>query len=251
MAEKITTQKPKDRIRLKGLFLTGLFFLLPLYFTFILVKLVIAWLKDLLHDTFHVIFSLIFGSFLGDFYDKIEWLFLFLIGLPIVLAFLILVGWAARNIMGRKILDWADETTQKIPLLGGIYSAARQLVDTVFLKGKESYKRVVMVEYPRKGCWVIAFVTGESTDTVQDSIEDLGDDNYLLNVFVPTTPNPTSGFLVFFKKTEVIPLDISVEEGLKLVISGGILTPEADMQKQEQKETENTKEGDPAVETVR
>lgn len=228
MAEE-TVQKPKEGLKLRRLFLTGLIFILPLYITWILVKLVIAWLKGLLHDTFHLVFSLTFGSVLGDYYDKIEWIFLFLIGLPIVLTFIVLVGWAAKNIMGKRVLGWAEETVTRIPLLGGIYSGARKFVDTVFLKGKESYKRVILVEYPRKGCWVIAFVTGESTSTVQQSVgEKEGSDDTFLNVFVPTTPNPTSGFLVFFRKSDVIPLDLSVEEGLKLVISGGVLAPAAD-----------------------
>jgi uncharacterized membrane protein len=226
-----SVQKPREGLRLKRLFLTGLIFILPLYITWILVKLVIAWLKGLLHDTFHFAFSLIFGNVLGGYYEKIEWVFLFLIGLPIVLAFIVLVGWAAKNIMGKRVLGWAEDAVTRIPLLGGIYSGARKFVDTVFLKGKESYKRVILVEYPRKGCWVIAFVTGESTATVQSSVDEkTGAGDRLLNVFVPTTPNPTSGFLVFFRKSDVVPLDISVEEGLKLVISGGVLAPSADVE---------------------
>jgi uncharacterized membrane protein len=244
MEEK--TEKPKQGLRLRGLFITGLILILPLYITVLLVRLVIAWLKDMLHDTFSLVFRLIFGTFLGGYYDRIEWLFLFLIGLPIVIAFIIVVGWAAQKVLGKRILLWSESTVKKLPLLGGIYSAARQLVDTVFLKGKESYKRVVLVEYPRKGCWVIAFVTGESTATIQKSIKDVPwtREEHLLNVFVPTTPNPTSGFLVFFRKSEVIPLDISVEDGLKLVISGGILVPQSD--KEDQPVVEAGPEAEPA-----
>jgi uncharacterized membrane protein len=225
--QRVSVAKARKRRGLKGLFITGLIFILPLYITWILVKLVVAWLKDLLHDTFSLLFRLTFGNFLGEYYARIEWVFLFLIGLPIVLAFIIIVGWAAQNLLGKRILAWAERTAKKIPLLGGIYSASRQLVDTVFLKGKESYKRVVMVEYPRRGCWVLAFVTGESSRRIPRIPDEKGgvDGEGHLNVFVPTTPNPTSGFLVFFKKSDVIPLDISVEDGLKLVISGGILEP--------------------------
>jgi uncharacterized membrane protein len=232
-------EKPKQGLRLRGLFITGLIFILPLYITVLLGKLVIAWLKGMLHDTFSLAFRLIFGTFLGEYYGRIEWLFLFLIGLPIVIAFIMAVGWAAQKVLGKRVLLWSESTVKKLPLLGGIYAAARQLVDTVFLKGKGSYRRVVLVEYPRKGCWVLAFVTGESTATIQKSIEDVPwtEEEHLLNVFVPTTPNPTSGFLVFFRKSEVVPLDISVEDGLKLVISGGILVPESDLGDMPQVET--------------
>jgi len=247
MEEK--AEKQKQGLRLRGLFITGLILILPLYITVLLVRLVIAWLKDMLHDTFSLVFRLIFGTFLGEYYTRIEWLFLFLIGLPIVIAFIVAVGWAAQKVLGKRILRWSEGAVKRLPLLGGIYSAARQLVDTVFLKGKESYKRVVLVEYPRKGCWVIAFVTGESTATIQKSIEDVPwtEEEHLLNVFVPTTPNPTSGFLVFFRKSEVIPLDISVEDGLKLVISGGILAPGIDADEMPKSKPEPEPEPEPAA----
>lgn len=225
--------KTKGGLKIKRLFVTGLIFILPLYITVILMKLVIAWLRGLLHDTFHLAFSLLFGTFLGEHYDKIETLFLFIIGLPIVITFIVVIGWAARNWLGKKVLGWAEGSVKRVPLLGGIYSGARQFVDTVFISGKEKYKRVVMVEYPREGCWVLAFVTGESPKMVKKSLDEKeGEEGGILNVFVPTTPNPTSGFLVFLKKSEVIPLDISVEEGLKLVISGGILAPPVEEGKQ-------------------
>jgi len=218
-------KKDKKGHGIKGLLLTGLIFILPLYITWILLKLVIGWLKGLLSDTFGLFFKLTIGNFIGAYYEKIEWVFLFVIGLPIIIVFLIVVGWAAQNLFGKKILVWAENSVKKIPFLGGIYSASRQLVDTVFLKGKENYKRVVMIEYPRKGTWMMAFVTGENSkiNPFKDSQTDL----QTLSVFVPTTPNPTSGFLVFVKKEEVVPVDISVEDGLKLIISGGILEPSA------------------------
>jgi hypothetical protein len=98
--QRVSVTKARKRRGLKGLFITGLIFILPLYITWILVKLVVAWLKDLLHDTFSLLFRLTFGNFLGEYYARIEWVFLFLIGLPIVLAFIIIVGWAAQNLMG-------------------------------------------------------------------------------------------------------------------------------------------------------
>ena len=226
-------KKPKGKLRLRNLFITGLIIILPLYITVILFKLVIGWLRGLLHDTFNLAFRLILGPFLGDFYDKIEWVFLFLIGLPIVLSFILFIGWAARRVFGKKVLQWAEDTVRRLPVLGGVYSGSKQLVDTILVRGRESYQRVVLVEYPRKGCWVIAFVTGESTQVIQRSVQEKAGnpEDTLLNVFVPTTPNPTSGFLVFFRKSDVIPLNISVEDGMKVVFSGGILEPSDEMHK--------------------
>lgn len=228
--KKPEEKKKKEGMGLKGLFLTGLIFMLPLYITFILLKLVVAWLRESLHDTFHLLFELTFGRYLGDFYDRIEWMFLFLIGLPVVLAFIVVVGWAAKNVLGKRILKWAESSVKKVPLLGGIYSSSRQLVDTVFLKGKANYQRVVLVEFPRPGVWMLGFVTGEARGIIRRQVtQDDGID--VLNVFVPTTPNPTSGFLCFYRKSEVRSLDMSVEDGLKLVISGGILNPEDKLEK--------------------
>ena len=176
--KKPEEKKKKEGMGLKGLFLTGLIFILPLYITFILLKLVIAWLRESLHGTFHLLFELTFGRYLGDFYDRIEWMFLFLIGLPVVLCFIVVVGWAAKNVLGKRILRWAESSVKKVPLLGGIYSSSRQLVDTVFLKGKASYQRVVLVEFPRPGCWMLGFVTGEARGTLRRQVtQDDGSDS--------------------------------------------------------------------------
>ncbi|MFH1435109.1 MAG: DUF502 domain-containing protein, partial [Pseudomonadota bacterium] len=139
-----TEKKPVGKPRLRNLFITGLIIILPLYITVILVKLVIGWLRGLLHDTFNLAFKLILGPFLGDFYDRIEWVFLFLIGLPVVLAFILFLGWAARRVFGKKALQWAEDGVRRIPVLGGVYSGSKQLVDTILVRGRESYQRVVL-----------------------------------------------------------------------------------------------------------
>lgn len=217
-------EKHKKGFNFKRTFVTGLLLILPLYITFFLLKLVVIWLRSLLHDTFHLSFGIIFGKTVGEFYSKHETFFLFLIGLPIVIGFITGVGWAAKYWFGKRALGWAEENVMKIPIVGGVYSGAKQLIDTLFVKGKEKYKRVVLVEYPRKGCWVLGFITGESSKEIKTGVE--RDEEQIVNIFVPTTPNPTSGFLVFFKQSEVVPLDISVEDGMKMLISGGILKPE-------------------------
>ncbi|HQD40060.1 MAG TPA: DUF502 domain-containing protein, partial [Bacillota bacterium] len=108
----------------------------------------------------------------------------------------------------------------KVPVMNSVYSALKQVVDAFSPDQTNAFQRVAMVEYPRKGTWSIGFVTGISSGEVQRKTE-----HEVLNIFIPTTPNPTSGFLIFVPKQDVIFLEMSVEDGLKLIISGGVITP--------------------------
>jgi len=225
-----TTKAPgkKQGIGVKNAFITGLIIITPLYITWLLLRLVAGWIRSTLHAAFHAVFSLVFGAAMGEFYDKHETVFLFVLGAPIVFGALVFIGWAAKNWVGKRVLAWGEARFKRIPIIGGIYSGARQFVDTVVVKGKESYKRVVMVEFPRRGCWVVGFVTTEDVRFLRSGGKeaDMGEgEGKLMSIFVPTTPNPTSGYLFFFRESEVLPLDITVEEGLKLVVSGGVLQP--------------------------
>ena len=114
---------------------------------------------------------------------------------------------------GERVLD-------KMPVVRTIYSAIKQIMQTVMSTNSESFRDVVLVEYPRKGIWVIGFVTGETKGEVQTLNKET-----LINVFIPTTPNPTSGFLLFLPKKDLIYMKMKVEDAVKMVISGGIVTP--------------------------
>ena len=114
---------------------------------------------------------------------------------------------------GERVLD-------KMPVVRTIYGAIKQIMETVMSTNSESFREVVLVEYPRKGIWVIGFVTGETKGEVQSLNK-----NQLINIFIPTTPNPTSGFLLFLPKQDLVYLDMKVEDAVKMVISGGIVTP--------------------------
>jgi uncharacterized membrane protein len=107
-----------------------------------------------------------------------------------------------------------------MPIVRHIYGALKQVFESVLAQKKGAFRQVVLVEYPRRGAWVIGFVTSTSTGEIQNHFEE-----ETLNVFVPTTPNPTSGFLLFVPREDLVPLHMSIEEGLKLVVSGGIVTP--------------------------
>ena len=138
-------------------------------------------------------------------------------GLEILISVLIItfIGWISLSFIGRKLFDYFEAILNKIPILRTIYSAVGQLTET-FAKSKSDKKSVVLVEYPRKGTWAVGFATKENKGEIRNKV---GED--LINVFVPTTPNPTSGFLLMFQKKEVIFLDITFEQASKFIVSAG------------------------------
>ena len=123
--------------------------------------------------------------------------------------------------IGRTLLKVGERVLDNTPVVRSIYGAIKQVMETVMSTNSESFREVVLVEYPRKGIWVIGFVTGETKGEVQSLNKET-----LINVFIPTTPNPTSGFLLFLPKKDLIYMKMKVEDAVKMVISGGIVTPE-------------------------
>ena len=142
-------------------------------------------------------------------------------GLEILISiFLItLIGWLSLSFIGKRLFDLFENVLNKIPILRTIYSAVGQLIET-FTKSKSGKKNVVLIEYPRKGIWAVGFATNENTGEIKKKTG-----QELINVFVPTTPNPTSGFLIMFPKNEVIYLDLSFEEASKFIVSAGSTNP--------------------------
>jgi len=142
-------------------------------------------------------------------------------GLEILIAvFLItLIGWLSLSFLGKKLLDLFNNILKRIPILRTIYSAIGQMTET-FTKTDKEKKNVVLVEYPRKGSWAVGFATKENSGEISDKTK-----KNLINVFVPTTPNPTSGFLLMFPKDEVIYLDLTFEEASKFIVSAGTSNP--------------------------
>ena len=131
-----------------------------------------------------------------------------------------LIGFLSLSFIGRKLLDVFDNILKKIPILRTIYSAIVQMTET-FTKSDNNKKNVVLVEYPRKGSWAVGFATRENTGEISNKTQ-----RKLINVFVPTTPNPTSGFLLMFPKEDVIYLDLTFEEASKFIVSAGTSNPD-------------------------
>lgn len=144
-------------------------------------------------------------------------------GFGIISAFIILtlLGALTSNFFGNAIIKYGERLVDRLPIIRNIYGALKQIFQTIASKSDNNFQRVVMLEYPRKDCWAIAFVTTEAKGEIKAS-----HDKELLCVFLPTTPNPTSGFLLFVPKEEVIELDMSVESAAKLIISAGLVMPE-------------------------
>ena len=142
------------------------------------------------------------------------------IGLIISIVVITFIGAITPGFIGRTLLKAGERVLDKMPVVRSIYGAIKQIMETVMSTNSDSFREVVLVEYPRKKIWVIGFVTGETKGEVQTL-----NDETLINVFIPTTPNPTSGFLLFVPKKDLIYMKMKVEDAVKMVISGGIVTP--------------------------
>lgn len=143
-----------------------------------------------------------------------------LVGLAVPLSFILLIGLMARNIAGRWLLDLGERILQGIPLAGAVYKTLKQILETLFKDSKNKFRRVVMIEYPRNGIWTLGFVTGTVSESLQSHLS-----KPMLSIFIPTTPNPTSGWYAIVPEDEVINLSLSIEEAFKVLISGGIVNP--------------------------
>ena len=144
------------------------------------------------------------------------------LGIIAALLFFVVVGWFATNFLGRLLLRLSEYILDRMPVIRTLYSAIKQLFETIMASRSQAFRDVVMLQYPRQGVWSIGFVTGRTQGEVQEATQ-----HETVNIFVPTTPNPTSGYLLFVPKQELIYLSMSVEEGVKLVVSAGIITPQA------------------------
>jgi uncharacterized membrane protein len=142
------------------------------------------------------------------------------VGLTVPLLCILLIGLMARNIAGRWLLDVGEQLLQAIPLAGSVYKTLKQLLETLLKDTNSKFRRVILVEYPRQGVWAIAFVTGSLSNEIQSQLT-----RPMLSVFIPKTPNPTTGWYAIVPEDEVVNLPMSVENAFKIVISGGIVTP--------------------------
>lgn len=142
-------------------------------------------------------------------------------GFLIAAALFLTTGFFARNLIGRRFISYGEQILNRIPLIRNVYKAVKQIRDVFVRRDGAVFQRVCIVEYPRKGVFAVAFVTSDEQGIVQEAVG-----KKMLSIFLPTTPNPTSGFLLYISEDETTPLDVSVEDAMKLIISGGAYLPE-------------------------
>ena len=141
-------------------------------------------------------------------------------GLITVFIFFAIIGFITTGLLGRMFSTFFEKILSKMPVLRNIYSGLKQLFETILSQKSNSFREVVLIEYPREGIWAMGFLTGDTKGEVNRKTK-----NQMVNIFLPTTPNPTSGFLLFVPKKDIIRLSMTVEEGIKMIISAGMLTP--------------------------
>ena len=199
--------------RIRNVFLAGLLVTLPITLTIFILSFLFKSL-----DTLSPVFThwlILLGAPIPEGY-RIPFL-----GVVMTFIIVFLVGAVTTNIFGKKILNLWEGIVEKIPFVRRIYKGTKQVVSSFATMNTKSFTKVVLIEFPRRGAHAIAFVTGET----KGELRRLTSDNHM-KVFIPTTPNPTSGFIVFADPSEYIELNMTIEEGVKYVVSGGIVSPE-------------------------
>jgi uncharacterized membrane protein len=210
---------------LRASFFTGLVVVAPIGLTAYVIWTVVGWVDGwvltFVPNAYHP--AEVLNRLLG-YTDPTNQLPLNLrgVGVVIFLVFTVMVGWMAKGLIGRSFLRWTESLVDRTPIVRSIYSGVKQIAETVFAQSETSFDQACLIEYPRKGIWAVGFV---STSAKGEVAERTGTDEEMISVFVPTTPNPTSGFLLFFPKSDVTYLDMSVEDAAKLVISAGLVYP--------------------------
>lgn len=206
-----TTPGPSWFQRLRRDFLTGLVVVLPVFLTFYLVWTVVAFIDAQVVPLVPAAYrpENVFG------YNIVG------IGLIIFLVFTTLIGALTKGLFGRQLIVFGERLVDRMPVVRSIYTGAKQIVETVLSQTSTSFKQACLIEYPRKGIWSIAFISTEA----RGELPLKAGEPDLTSVFLPTTPNPTSGFLLFVPRRDVVLLEMSVEEAAKLVISAGLVIP--------------------------
>lgn len=226
--EPHTPKRPGRFSGLRTSFLTGIVVIAPVGLTVWLIWTLIGWVDGFVlpfvpdaYQPENLINRYILGNTRPD--DD-GWVNINIrgVGVIVFLLFTLFVGWIAKGLIGRSMISYAETLVDRMPVVRSIYSGVKQIAETVFAQSERSFEKACLIQYPRKGIWAIGFISTEAKGEVLEKAETSGE---MLSVFVPTTPNPTSGFLLFFPREDVIELDMSIEDAAKLVISAGLVYP--------------------------
>ena len=207
-------RKPGLITGLRSSFLTGIVVIAPVALTIWLIWTIMGWI-----DGF--VLPLVPSRFNPEQYIGIN---LRGVGVIFFLVFTVFVGWVAKGLIGRSLIRFAESFVERMPVVRSIYSGVKQIAETIFAQSERNFEKACLVQYPRKGIWAIGFISTEARGEISEKAETMG---RLMSVFVPTTPNPTSGFLLYFPEEDVIELEMNIEDAAKLVISAGLVYPNA------------------------
>ena len=194
---------------IKRYFITGLLIWVPLVITGWVLSLIVSTLDQslrLLPETIHP--QHLFGFAIPG------------VGAVLTLLMIFLTGLLAANFIGQKLVVWWEKLLAHIPVVNSVYNSVKQVSDTLFSPNGNAFRKALLVQYPRRGCWTVAFLTGQPGGDIINHL-----DGEHVSVYVPTTPNPTSGFFLMMPVTEVVELDMTVDEALKYIISMGVVAP--------------------------
>ncbi len=207
-------RKPGLFAGFRASFLTGIVVIAPIGMTIWLLWTMVGWVDS-------VVLPLVPATIQPEKYIGIN---LRGVGVIIFLIFTVFIGWIAKGLIGRSMIGFGESLVDRMPVVRSIYSGVKQIAETVFAQSDRNFETACLIEYPRRGIWAIGFI---STDAKGEVARSAHTGDQLMGVFVPTTPNPTSGFLLFFPKQDIIELQMTVEEAAKLVISAGLVYPNA------------------------
>ena len=197
---------------LRASFLTGLVVVAPVALTMYLIWTVVGWIDSW-------VLPFVPYQYRPDQYIGVN---LRGLGVIVFLVFTIMVGWIAKGFIGRSLIRSGESLVSRMPVVRSIYNGLKQIAETVFAQTETSFDKACLIEYPRKGLWAIAFISTNAKGEINQSIPV---EDQVVSVFLPTTPNPTSGFLLFVPQSGIIELDMTVEDAAKLVISAGLVYP--------------------------
>lgn len=197
----------------KSYLLTGLLVWLPIVITFVVLRFIV----DMLDQTI---------ALLPKAYQPEQLIGVNLPGVGVILSLVVLIttGVIATNILGQRLVNLGEALLNRIPLVRSIYNAVKQVLNAIFSTNSQAFRKVILVQYPRQGLWSLAFQTGVNDPEMNEAC---GDE--MISIFIPTTPNPTSGFLMMVPKNEVVELSMSIDEALKYIISLGVMQPVKDL----------------------
>ncbi len=214
MAEKKIKKRIGGLTRLRNYFLTGFIICAPLAITAYLVWTFIGWVDSWVKP------------YIPQVYNPDTYLPFSIPGFGLIVAFFVItmVGFLTANFIGKTIVRYGEDALNRMPFIRNLYSGLKQIFQTVFSEQETSFEKVALIEYPRKGLWALCFIATDTRGEVDVVLKENGQET--VSVFLPTTPNPTSGFLLFVPKEDMQLLDMGVEQAAKLVISAGLVAPE-------------------------